>query len=113
MNAVATSVDRKTMIHIAAELVIVGGVTFWLNSKINGQNEVLVKLHKENAELKARLEKIEQFLYQATGHPPPRSAPPRSERKERRERGPAAPAPGTESGEDEDVMSSSDEDIEI
>lgn len=110
MNAVTSTLDKKTMIHVAAELVIVGGVTFWLNSKINGQYEALTKLQKENAELRARLERIEQFLAQATGQGPPRP-PPQGGGKPKRKRPPAGP--GTESEEEEEVISSSDEEIEI
>jgi len=109
MEAVSSAMDKKTMIHVAAELVIVAGVTFWLNGKINGQTDSITKLQKENAELKARLERIEQFLSQATGNPPPQGARPPKQSKKRR----PPPGPGTKSEDEEEVISSSDEEIEI
>jgi len=104
MNTVTAAIDKKTMIHVAAELVILSGVTFWLNSKINSRDERIAKLEKENKELKMRLERIETFLAQMTGRAPPPNRPP-----------PSHPPsdPGTNSGEDEEIMSSSDEEIEI
>ena len=115
METVSTLMDKKTMIHVAAELVIVGGVTFWLNSKINGQLDTIANLQKENAELKARLERIEQFLAQATGGQapsgPPPARPPAAGRK-KKAKSPPPPGPGTQS-EEEEVISSSDEEIEI
>jgi len=107
MDAVSSLLDKKTLIHATAELIIVAGVTFWLNSKINGQNDAIVKLQKENAELKARLEAIEQFLRQATGGGGPPPPPPSSKKKKQ----PMEADPGTQS--EEEVMSSSDEEIEI
>lgn len=123
MEAVSTAMDKKTMIHVAAEIIIVGGVTFWLNGKINGQLDTIANLQKENADLKARLERIEQFLAQATGGAapsgppparspagPPPAGPPHGRKKSRKQ--PPPPGPGTQS-EEEEVMSSSDEEIEI
>ena len=88
-----------------------------LTNQINGvsarvtdaQNGVDASV-KKNAELKLRLERIEQFLAQATGGavPPPSVAQkPRREKKSKKH-----PGPGTES-EEEEVISSSDEEIEI
>lgn len=112
METVSSALDKKTMIHIASELIIVGGITFWLNSKINGQLDAIAQLKKENADLKARLERIEQFLAQATGGGPPPGPPPgRPGREKRRRAPPPAADPGTES--EEEVLSSSDEEIEI
>lgn len=118
METVSTLMDKKTMIHVAAEIVIVGGVTFWLNGKINGQLDTIANLQKENADLKARLERIEHFLAQATGGqapsgPPPAAParPPAAGRK-KKTKTPPPPGPGTQS-EEEEVISSSDEEIEI
>ena len=108
MNSLPAALDKKLMIHIASELVIVGGITFWLNGKINGQNELVAKLQKENAEIKERLARIESFLSSMGGAPPP---PPPTKSRRRHAR-PSAPDPGTES-EEEEILSSSDEEIEI
>lgn len=111
MEIVTSALDKKTMIHIASELIIVGGITFWLNGKINGQVDSIAQLKKENAELKARLDRIEQFLSQATGGPPGPSGVSRPERHRNEPRPPEA-APGTES-EEEEILDSDDEEIEI
>jgi hypothetical protein len=106
MNAVTSSLDKKMIIHIASELIILGGVTFWLNSKINSKDERISALEKENKELKLRLERIERFLSNAAGGPPPPHTP--SPKKSKRKK----TSPTT--SEDESLIaSSSDEEIEI
>jgi len=100
--------DKKTMIHVAAELVIVIGIAFWLNSKINAKDEKIEALEKQVKELTARLEGIENFLKARFGAPPPPPQPKSTKTKS----SPKTQHQATTS-EDEEVLSEGDEEIEI
>lgn len=100
--------DKKTMIHVAAELVIVIGIAFWLNSKINAKDEKIEALEKQVKELTARLEGIENFLKARFGAPPP---PPPKHSKTKSS--PKTQHQATTSEDEEIVSDKSDEEIEI
>lgn len=76
--------DKKVIIHVCAELIIIGGIAFWLNSKINSQEATIARLEKENKELMERVRKIEIFLQNAMGNhqPQPQSKPSKKKKKE-------------------------------
>lgn len=99
--------DKKTMIHIGAEIVIFGGIVFWLNSKISNKDETIARLEKENKEIMERLKRIEMFLNQASGGSPmPTEKPPKKKKGKHQDL--------TTSGDDESVIKSSeDEELEI
>lgn len=95
--------DKKTMIHVAAELLIVIGIAFWLNSKINAKDEKIEALEKQVKELTTRLEGIENFLKARFGAPAP---PPQKQAKSKPQQ--------TTTSEDEEIVSEEgDEEIEI
>lgn len=98
-------VDKKTMIHVAVEAIIVIGIAVWLNSKITNKDDIIARLEKENKELTERVKKIEEFLAKVTGGNGPVPPQPQQRRKK-------APSPTT-SIEQESVVDDSDEDIEV
>lgn len=53
--------SKFSMVHAVADVVLIVGVTVWLNSKINAQNE---EWKAENEQLKARVARLEQILQQ-------------------------------------------------
>ncbi len=101
-----TQLDKKLLIHVAAELVIIGGVAFWLNSKISTKDSIIERQEKEIKDLQERLRKIEIFLQNATGgaSPPPQTGP--SKKKKKKEQSPTA-------SEEEEFQTSEDHEIEI
>jgi hypothetical protein len=64
-------IDKKTMIHVAAELVIIIGIAFWLNSKINTKDEKIEALEKQVELLTNRLTAIESYLSGRPAQPSP------------------------------------------
>ena len=106
-----SQLDKKLLIHVASELVIVGGITFWLNSKINAKDLIIEKQEKEIKDLQDRLQKIELFLSNAFGGqsaraPPQPPQPSKPSKKKKREQSPTA-------SEEEEFHTSKDEEIEI
>lgn len=100
--------DKKVIIHVCAELVIIGGVTFWLNNKINSQEAIIAELRKENEKLTARIAKIENFLLNATGGQPApveTPAPPSGKKKKKKHQSPT--------GSEESIIKSEEHDIDI
>ena len=63
------------MIHAVADVVLIVGVTVWLNGKINSQTAEIEALKAENEEIKARLAQIENVLRQMLGGQQPEPAP--------------------------------------
>lgn len=51
------SIDKMTMVHIAGEVIVIGGLTFWMNKRISG-------LQEEIAELRQQIEQQNQLLSQ-------------------------------------------------
>lgn len=90
--------NKLLLIHIGVELLIVGGVTFWLNSKISAKDETIARLEKENKEIMERLMRIEMFLQ---GKTPPKNVTP-----------PTKGPPVASKSDDESVVDS-DEDIDL
>lgn len=68
-------IDKKTMIHVAAELVIIIGIAFWLNSKINAKDEKIEALEKQVELLTSRLAAIENYLSGRPAQPQPQAPP--------------------------------------
>lgn len=98
--------DKKVLIHVCTELIIIGGIAFWLNSKINSQEATIARLEKENKELAERLKKIEIFLQNIYGQQQssPTSKP--SKKKKKKSQSPTA-------SEEESIIKSSEHEIEI
>lgn len=85
--------NTQLMVHVGAELVIIGGVTFWMNKKIAEANEKVNLLVDELAQMKETVNKQSQiiashqnFMHQLIngGAPPPAPITP-----------PMAPPPAT------------------
>lgn len=93
-------IDKKTMIHVAAELVIIIGIAFWLNSKINAKDEKIEALEKQVELLTSRLAAIENYL---SGRPAQPQAPPPVKKPSKKETLPVS--------EEEEIVS--DDEIEI
>ena len=93
-----TSVDTKTLVHAGVEIVIIGGIAFWLNTRISGLQEELTVLRQKVESLEGviqqqnqLLSRHEAILRQITGGgpppqshqgPPPQSYHPQSDRQE-------------------------------
>lgn len=106
----AFSLDKKTMIHIGAEIVILGGIVFWLNSKISNKDETIARLEKENKEMMERIKRIEMFLNQASGG----SMPPVENEAAKKVKSKKKKHQETTASEDESIVKSSeDEELEI
>jgi len=56
------SIDNKTLIHIGAEFVIIGGVTFWLNKRIGDLQTHVLELRKEVETYKNIISQQSQLL---------------------------------------------------
>jgi hypothetical protein len=56
------SIDTKTLIHIATELVVVVGISFWLNRKINNLETILLERDQKILQLIDVLEKQSKLL---------------------------------------------------
>jgi hypothetical protein len=101
--------DKKVIIHVCTELVIIGGITFWLNNKINNQDTIIAELKKENEKLAARIAKIENFLLNATGSQPAPAEtpapPPSGKKKKKKQQSPT--------GSEESIVKSEEHDIDI
>jgi hypothetical protein len=96
--------NKKLLVHICAEIVIVGGIVFWLHSKISTRDELIEKQAKEIASLKERLERIENWIRQVSGGQPA-PPPPQEEHKKKKKNSP------TTSKDEEEFKSSDDEEI--
>lgn len=51
------SLDTKTLVHVGVEVVVIGGVAFWLNGKIS-------TVQKELAEALGRIQRMEEIINQ-------------------------------------------------
>lgn len=54
--------NTQLMVHVGAELVIIGGVTFWMNKKIADANEKVNLLTEEMAKMKETISKQSQVI---------------------------------------------------
>lgn len=54
--------NTQLMVHVGAELVIIGGVTFWMNKKIAEANEKVNLLVDELAQMKETVNKQSQII---------------------------------------------------
>ena len=59
---------NKLFLHIAVEVVVIGGVFFYLNKKNKRQNKLIDKLINDHSQLEGRLEMLEQKF---NNHRPP------------------------------------------
>lgn len=53
----ASFIDMKTLIHVGVELIVVTGITYWLNRKINGTE---LKVSEQQAQIKALEETVKR-----------------------------------------------------
>lgn len=56
--------DAKTLIHVGAEIVVIGGISFWFHKRIGDQNAIITKITDENKKLTERVENLEKMLMQ-------------------------------------------------
>jgi len=71
-------IDTKLMIHVGCELLIVGGIAFYLNGKIKTLSDRVSALEQQNAQLKQMFDAHEDIIRQALGkgsRPPQQRAP--------------------------------------
>lgn len=54
--------SKFSMIHVVGDVVLLVGVTVFLNSKINAQALEIAELKKQNEILMEKVSRIEQFL---------------------------------------------------
>jgi len=54
--------NKFSMVHALADVVLIFGVTIWLNGKINTNIEEIRALKEKNAELEQRVQRLEQIL---------------------------------------------------
>lgn len=54
--------NTQTLVHVGTELVVIGGVTFWLNKKISSLEERVKELETKNAEYEKILSNHGQIL---------------------------------------------------
>ncbi len=57
-----SSVDTKTMIHVGVEMVVIGGITFWLNKRISGVQDIVDDLVKKIKSLESIIQQQEQMI---------------------------------------------------
>ena len=100
-----TQLDKKLLIHVAAELVIIGGIAFWLNGKINSKDAVIEEQAKQIKLLQDRLLKIELFLTNTTNNiqteEPPQVNSVNKKKKKKKAQSPTASEEEFKSEEDE------------
>ena len=56
------SLDKKMLIHIGCELLVVGGIAFYLNSKINKYETRILALEQQNNYLRQMCESHDKIL---------------------------------------------------
>lgn len=56
------TLDTKTMIHVGMEVVVIGGIAFWVHKKTSNLQKEIDQLKHENAELKNILVQHSQIL---------------------------------------------------
>lgn len=96
--------SKFSMIHAAADLFLIIGITMWLNGKINAisvQNKdaELAELKKQNEILHQRLQRVEQILQQLLPPPPQEEEPPKETKKKKKKSSPTQ----SEESESEEV----------
>lgn len=79
------NLDKATLIHLGAELVVVGGLTFWfqrktsaLQGEIDNLNEKLGKCHEIIQQQSQIIQQHDQILRQILGGGAPQSLPSRA-----------------------------------
>lgn len=65
----------QLIIHLTAECIIIGGVTFWLNTKIRSQEERITELDSIVAQQQQRIDRLEHLVKRILGVPPEPPAP--------------------------------------
>ena len=55
--------DAKTLIHVGAEIIVIGGVSFWFHKRIGDQNAIITKLVDDNKKLHERVDALEQTVH--------------------------------------------------
>lgn len=63
--------SKFSMIHVVGDVILIVGITVFLNSKINSQAAEIAELKKQNDILSERLDRIEKFLQQGLQHSSP------------------------------------------
>lgn len=56
------SLDAKTLVHVATELLVVGGISYYFNRRIGELDQQVKKLKEENEMMGKVLEKHDQVL---------------------------------------------------
>ncbi len=59
-----SSVDTKTMIHVGVEIVVIGGITFYLNKRISGVQEEIGLLREKVESLETIIQQQNQMISQ-------------------------------------------------
>ena len=55
-------IDTRFLIHVGTELIVIGGLTFWLNRKINGVSEQVTILQNKLTKYEEIIERQNQLL---------------------------------------------------
>lgn len=82
--------SKFSMVHATVDIILIVGVTVWLNGKINAisvenKDAEIQELKKQNDILNQRLQRVEQILQQLLqGPPPPEQEPEKRKKKKRR-----------------------------
>lgn len=56
--------DNKLIVHVACELVILAGIFFWFNRKINAISQPIMEMQQKITEYEERMQQYEQILMQ-------------------------------------------------
>lgn len=67
------NLDTKLMAHVGAEILVVGGVAFYLNKQTSALRERVEQLEKQNAKLMEIVDVHERCIRELLGNPPQKS----------------------------------------
>ena len=62
MTDVIKNMDKTTLIHMGVELAVVGGISFWLNRKINGLNDKVNEMAEQLGHYEAIIAKQNEII---------------------------------------------------
>jgi len=99
--------SKFSMVHAAVDIVLIVGVTVWLNGKINAisvenKDAEILELKKQNDILNQRLQRVEQILQQLLqGPPPPVQHPVQEPEKKKKKKRRSSPTHSEEEESDE------------